>query len=151
MCFTSCKFYCRGNVDDRFVDVEFWEKAHCGLHTGRIVTELDTGTDAVKERGGDGKEAVARPAVGNGSDVGVDPENLLHDDEAGEGFACGMGDIRTEQVPVGGTESYRISHEETSSGDLSIAAARRSDQTRVLSESRVWRANLRWVFQRFVL
>ena len=42
-----------------FVDIEFGNEAHRGLHVGAIVAELDAGLDAVKERGGDGEEAVA--------------------------------------------------------------------------------------------
>ncbi len=95
-----------GNVEDCFIDVEFWEKAHCGLHAGRIVTEFDAGLDAVEERGGDGEESVARPAISDGADVGVDAEDFLKNDEAGDWVAFWMGNIGVERVAVGCAESY---------------------------------------------
>ena len=96
----------RGNVEDRFVDIEFWEKAHCGLHAGRIVAKIDAGLNAVEKRGGDSEKAVACPAIGDGADVGVDAEDFLKNDEAGDWLGHWMGDVGVEGVAVGGSQGY---------------------------------------------
>ena len=51
---------------------------------GGFVAEFNAGLNAVKERGRDGEKAVTCAAVGDGTNMGVDAEDFLDDDEAGD-------------------------------------------------------------------
>ncbi|MEI9968306.1 MAG: hypothetical protein WDM87_06650 [Terracidiphilus sp.] len=63
--------------------------------------------NSVEERGGNGEESVARPAIGERADVCVDAEDFLKNDEAGDWLGRGMGGgIGAERVAVGGRKVY---------------------------------------------
>src|SRR5580658_9721633 len=104
------EFNCGGDIGQRQVWNEFLYKAPGGLHIGAFVRELDARFDAVKEGWSDGEEAVFRVAVCHGTDVGVDAENFLNDNQPSDGIAGRTGYIGAEFVPVQCFQSYKFAH-----------------------------------------
>ena len=98
----ACDRACSGDVGDDLVEVE---RAHgdaaADLDVFRRVAELDAGPFAVEDGRGDGEVAGRRVAIGNRTDVVVDAEDLLHDDDATVGWTLRFGAVGGELEAVG--------------------------------------------------
>ncbi len=90
---------CGGDVEERLVDADLLDDLHTAVGVGGIVVEFDAWLHAVEESGGKGVKAFAGVEVDDGTDVAVDAENLLDDDDGGSGgvrrrglgnISCGM-------------------------------------------------------------
>ena len=66
-----------------------------------VVGEFNATLYPVKESGRYGEKAVTRVPVGDGTDVFVDPEDFLDDDEARDGFARGARYISIQFMSIG--------------------------------------------------
>ncbi|SPE30693.1 hypothetical protein SBA5_80062 [Candidatus Sulfotelmatomonas gaucii] len=116
------------HVDDGFLDVDFGDQAHGGLHVGAFVAELNAGLDAIKERGCDAQEAVVREAVGNGANVSIDAEDFLNDHEPGDGLARRARDVGAQRVAVRRVQNDGCAHWVASGGESSICGAPNAHQ-----------------------
>jgi hypothetical protein len=113
-----------GDVDDGFIRIKLWDETHRGLHIGSFITQLDTRLEAIEKRRRNSEKSVVRPAIGHGANVGVDAEDFLHNDQAGDWFGCRAGDIGAEGVAVGGTQSYSFTHGQDSSTAIPVSMVR---------------------------
>jgi hypothetical protein len=99
-----------GDVKEGEIGLELGVEGEGLLHVVGGVRELEVALDAVEERGRDAEEALGGILVCDGADVGVDAEDLLHDDESGDWLAGGFGHIGREFVTIFGLEFCPLTH-----------------------------------------
>jgi len=100
------------NILETFRQIEPLVDRHALLGFGAVVGKFDITLDAVEQRGSNGEEAIVGVAVGNRSDVLIDAEDLLDDNEASYRFARGAGQIGVELVAVRRGKPYVFAHED---------------------------------------
>ena len=99
----ACRLACGGDVGEHLLEVELTahRDAAADFDVFGGVAELDAGTLAIEDRRGDGQVSGSRISIGDGSDVAVDAEDLLHDHDSTAGRSLGFGAVCGELEAVG--------------------------------------------------
>jgi hypothetical protein len=90
--------------------IELLQDRHALLRVRPFIGQFDTSLDAVEQRGGNGEKTILRVAVGNGTNMTVDAEDFLDDDEAGDRVPGGACNVGIQFVAVAGSQ-YCFAHE----------------------------------------
>ena len=109
-CIARRKFNRGLNVGKRLIDIELRNQAHRCLHVGAFVAQLDARLNAIEQRRRNGQESVPGIAVGYGTNVRVDAEDLLHHHQCRNRLAVRPSHICAQFLSVQRAQRYIFAH-----------------------------------------
>jgi hypothetical protein len=95
---------CRGDIEQSLFHANLFDDLHATSDVGGVVVELNAGLHAIEEAGSQGDEALGGVVVDDGTNVAVDAEDFLNDDDGRSGGGGGLGEIGVKPMAVGGGE-----------------------------------------------
>ena len=95
-----CAHVLEGRIDvlQCISEIELLQNGSAFLCVGAVVGKFDIALNTIEESGCHGEKSIARIPIGHRTDVLVDAEDLLDDDEPGDRFRGRAGDICIEFV-----------------------------------------------------